>query len=350
MKQSALVIAAVALAASLASAGTISYTCDPTIDATTAGTCAYLNSTVAGYYSSSFTNANANIYIKMGTTGLGSSTSGFLNLINYSTYLADLTATASGDAIDTATLASLPGIESALYDGGQIEVTSALGAALGIPNSSLSGTTAGGASCQPGTSGCYNGIITVTTPANLSSESGGTQSLYWNQTGGSQPATAYDFYSVVEHETDELLGSASCITTSGSLADGCGGSNASAVDLFRYAGSGTPVFIDTTPGAYFSYNSGATNGAAGAAYNTLANGNDYADFATNCQHVQDAMGCLGTEFDITNDGGAEINILDAVGYNASAVSAAPEPGTMLLLSAGLALVLGIRTRLSEPRL
>ena len=59
-----------------------------------------------------------------------------------------------------------------------------------------------------------------------------------------------------------------------------------------------------------------TKGADGAIYNTVANGNDYADFASNCMFVQDGTGCLGgAGLDITNDGGAEINILDAVGYN-----------------------------------
>jgi hypothetical protein len=343
MNRFLLFLAAMTFGVSFASAGIITYTCDPTIDATMAGTCAYLNTVVAGNYNSTFTNANSNIYIQMGITSLGSSTSGFLNLIPYATYRADLAATARGNAVDATALASLPAMEPPLYSGGQIEVTSALGAALGISNSDLFGTTASGAICHPGTAGCYNGIITITTPANLSSATGGTQFLFWNQTGGSQPSNAYDFYTVVEHETDEVLGTSSCITTGGGvLADGCGTSNAAAVDLFRYSGSGSRVFISQTPGAYFSYDGGATNGAAGAAYNTLANGEDYADFATNCAHVQDATACLGTAFDITDDGGAEINILDAVGYN-TAVSATPEPATMVLLGAGLAF-LGVFSR------
>ncbi len=42
----------------MADAGTITYTCDPSV---AASTCAYLNTTVAGHYSSTFTNANANV-------------------------------------------------------------------------------------------------------------------------------------------------------------------------------------------------------------------------------------------------------------------------------------------------
>ena len=58
---------------------------------------------------------------------------------------------------------------------------------------------------------------------------------------------------------------------------------------------------------------------------------------TNCQHVQDETGCLGQSFDITNDGGPELAILDAIGFNQNAAST-PEPGTMTLLAAGLALL------------
>lgn len=335
LKEALRLVSGMVFGVALATAGNLTYTCDPTIDATQAGTCAYLNSTIAGQYGSTFTNANADIYIEQGITGLGESTSGFLNLVSYSTYLTALTAEGGPGAVRADAVASLPGSEPALYNGADIEITSALGNALGIGG--MVGTTAGGSPCfTPGSGGCYNGIIIVTTPANLSSETGGTQFLYWDQTGGSQPGDAYDFYTVVEHETDEVLGTSSCIDTGGGvLSDGCTDNTAAAVDLFRYQGAGTRVFESNTPGAYFSYDAGVTNGADGAVYNTLSNGDDYADFAGNCQHVQDATGCLGSEFNITNDGGAEINILDAVGYNLQQQGAVPEPGTMALFGLGL---------------
>jgi hypothetical protein len=337
-----------AFGAALASAGTVSYTCDTTINATPAGTCAYLNSTTAGLYSSTFSNANASIYIKMGITGLGSSTVGSYNDLSYSTYLSDLTATASADTVDVHALTALNSKDTAVYGTGIVVITSALGEALGVPNSSLAGTTASGVSCTIGTGGCYNGIITITTPANLFTDTG--QFLYWDQTGGIIGANAYDFYSIVEHETDEILGTSSCISTQGlSLTNPCnflGVGTPSAVDLFRYSATTGTLLPDsslsTTSGAYFSYNGGLTNGVPdGAVYNTLANGNDYADFAAYCQNVQDATGCLGS---IQNISGGEINILDAVGYNLNSGPETPEPGTMALFGAGFAALAVYRRR------
>jgi hypothetical protein len=341
-------LALVALGAGLPAFGGIQYTCDPTIDAAQAGTCAYLNSIVSGLYGSAFSNANANIYIQMGITGLGSSTTGFFNEISYSTYVTDLTANsvASGNSIQISALAALAANDAGQYGSGDVVITSALGSALGVPDAQLTGTTAGGSSCTIGTSNCYNGIITVTTPDNLFSESG--QALYWDQTGGTQPADAYDFYSVVEHETDEVLGTSSCITTqTAPLSNPCnflGNGTPSAVDLYRYAGAGNLVLdssLSTTPGAYFSYDGGVTNGADGAVYNTIDNGDDYADFLANMcgvgpYHVQDATGCPGSNPMINNDGGAEINILNAVGFDVNS-SAVPEPATFGLIGLGLAI-------------
>jgi len=306
----------------------LTYTCDPNIDAKVAGTCAILNSTIAGLYTSTFSNLNVNIYIQYGQTGLGQSTTGFDNQVTYTAYLAALTASAqaSGNAVQVAAVNALKTFDTAMYGNGMVDIPSALGTALGLTTPPLFGTNADGtAFCTtPGTANCYNGIIVITNNPNTR--------LYY-RTGGSEPPNAYDFYSTVEHETDEILGTASCIDTTGpTLADDCPGNPGvnipSAVDLYRYLSAGNPVLISGTPGAYFSYNGGQTNGANGNVYNTLTNGDDYADFVSTCQSkpsVQDAEACAGHDggVDITNDGGAEINILNAVGYKLNGQAATP---------------------------
>jgi hypothetical protein len=315
-----------------ATAAGISFTCDANFGTfAPAGTCAALNTTIAGLYSSTFSNANANIYIQFGTTGLGSSTQGFTNQISYGTYLAALIAENGPGSVRSSAIASLPSVEPALYGGASIDISNALGQALGI--SGLTGTTAGGAACSLGAADCYNGIITVTNDP-------GTPLFFRN---GVIASDAYDFYSVVEHEVNEVLGTSSCISTTGAaLANDCTGGAPAEVDLYRYNGAGNRVLIDPTPGAYFSYDGGVTNGAGGALYNTLANGDDYSDFISGCPlttRIQDGEACPGQSgLNITNDGGAEINILDAIGYNLKPTSAVPEPASIALLGASLAVL------------
>lgn len=302
-----------------------------------AGTCSYLNGTIASLYTDVFSNVNASIYIQYGSTGLGESETTDTQ-VPYETYLADLTGTSNGSAIDTAALASLAANDILPYGCDDVDIPTALGTALGITGQT--GTTASGASCRLGTGGCYNGIITITTDTSL---------LYYRSlSGGSITGSEYDFFSVVEHETDEVLGTASCIDTTGStLADGCGAATPSAVDLFRY-NAGVLVTTNSAigqaslpAGAYFSFNGGVTNGADGATYNTAADGLDYADFTQDCAFVQDATGCPGQSLDITSDGDAEIDILEAVGYQDP--PPVPEPSTIGLFAGGLA-VFGVAYR------
>ena len=87
------------LLASVPVFGNITYTCAANIDGgADPNACATLNSTVSGYYSSTFSNANAKIYITMGTTGLGSS-SQYFNFMSYSSYVAALTGNPNQDAL-----------------------------------------------------------------------------------------------------------------------------------------------------------------------------------------------------------------------------------------------------------
>ncbi len=287
----AIVAFTLASGATLASASGVTYTCNADVNAIEPGMCAELNSFVSGQYASLFSNANTSIYVEFNSgAGLGASTSGYFNEVSYSTYYDHLAAEASttGGPIMASAVLNLPPTERAIYGGGEVELTSALEEALGIgagvgttaPNPSDLTTLETGSACfTPGSNGCYNGILWLSTPANLP----GGQGYYFGTGSGSgagQSGNEYGVYSVVEHETDEILGTASCISTTNltSLVDDCGGTSPSAVDLDRYQSPGTPVLISETSGAYFSYNGGVTNGADGAIYNTLPNGNDYADF------------------------------------------------------------------------
>jgi hypothetical protein len=306
----------------------IVYTCDPNV---ATATCTYLNTTVAGWYNGTFTNANASIYILYGTTGLGSST-GYGNSITYGNYVAALNSNPNKSAIQTSALSALSTYDAGPYGSGNVGISGALGTTLGFAG--LTGITVSQAACTLPSAGCYDEIITITNDP-------GTP-LYYDNLGGAEPAGAYDFYTTVAHETDEVLGTSSCISTQGpSLSDGCGAGVPSVVDLFRYSSAGNLVLdssLSTTPGAYFSYNGGSTNGANGKAgtpkvYNTLNNGDDYADFLSSSpdcgtnQAVQDAEGCPGEDagLSILNDGGAEINILTTVGYQVPATSACTTP-------------------------
>jgi hypothetical protein len=302
----------------------IVYTCDPSV---ATATCNYLNTTVAGYYNDTFTNANANIYVQYGVTGLGSSTQ-YLNFVTYSQYVSAYGSIANKSAIQVSAQSAFSTYDATPYGSDYVEVTDALGTALGF--SGMTGITTTQGACTLGTSGCYNVLITVTNDPSIT--------LYYDNLDGAEPSGAYDFYAVVEHETDEALGTSSCVSTQNTslLGDGCdssapsGSGNPSAVDLFRYSSAGNLVLdssLSTTPGAYFSYNGGTSNGANGVAgtpkvYNTLANSEDYADYVSSSpdcgtdQAIQDAEGCPGEDAGLTilNDGGSEINILTAVGY------------------------------------
>ncbi len=358
-----IVAIALTLGLSGANASSLTFTCDTASsvvnpDTYASGTCAYLNSTIANLYTSTFTNLNANIYVEQSTTAaLGSSNSGYVSVLSYSNYLFHLTSSAGTNAIDTAAIAAMNAIDTPVYNAGaasNVVVPTALASALGITH--LTGTTATGLACSIGRAGCYNGIIYISTPDNLASGSpdpNNPQTLYWRQNGGTIGQNSYDYYTIVEHETNEILGTTSCmstVSTTLALQNACaliGPSTVTAVDLFRYNGAGVLAvssnYLGQTSapnGAYFSYDGGVTNGAAGAVYNTASNGLDYADFIPTCTFIQDASGCLGQSVDITNDGGAEINILDAIGYNTingntSNVSSTPEPGTLVLFGAGL---------------
>lgn len=349
LKNTLKLAAALVLASAIpAFAGDIAYVCDPSV---AVATCNYLNTVVANQYATTFTNASADIYIQYGTTGLASTTA-YPNDETYTAYVAALTANSNMSAVQTSALAALNTYALTPYGSGNVELSAALATNLGFTG--LTGIEADGStSCLIGASGCYDAVVTVTNDP-------GTP-LYYDNLGGSEASDEYDFYATVEHETDEVLGTSSCISTqAASLSDGCDGYGAgtpSAVDLFRYSSAGNLVLdssLSTTAGAYFSYNGGVTNGANGFLYNTLSNGDDYGDFVNACPagpfSIQDAEGCPGNDAgqNILNDGGAEINLLNAVGYDLPLTSTTPEPGTIVLLASGIGALLELKRRRRRP--
>ncbi len=336
-----------ALGVTLPARAGITYTCDASFNAfAPVGTCDAMNgSSIAGVYSSILSNATAKIYVDFSGSGLAGSNAA-LNSVSYTDYLTALAGHEAG-VNDVTAVNSLAGTEPSLYGDRDLAITSALATALGF--SASAGMDATGASCNLSDSGCYNGIITFGASANP---------IYFPLSPGDPTSAGWDFFMLAEHETDEILGTISCIGTDPNntalAADQCVDSNLNtylaAADLFRYSAPATLSFLNNTSGgpAYFSIDGGATNVAS---YLNSPNAGDFGDWAAGCSpaRVQNASACQSTNADISNDGGAEIFVLDAIGFNLNSQTT-PEPGTWSLIGASLAvLAFACRRRLAAGR-
>jgi hypothetical protein len=290
-----------------AAQSSLAYVCDSTVINASSAACTTLNTTIAALYTNTFQDVNARIYVKLGATTLGQS-SYVLNLATYTSFRAALI-TDKTDADDSAATSTLPA--SNPLNTGMVGLTNANARALpslGVnPNTGF--LSDGNTFCTIGTTGCYDGVITV------SSADASSGKLYFRS--GSIAGGQFDFYTVVEHETDEILGTASCSFPRCSFS---GTEGIAPPDLFRYQSNGTRSFA---AGNDNSCNSNTTGNACFSIdgvhmlqqYNNLSNGGDAGDWAGTCGNVlvQDAALCAGVA-NVDISPAAEIRVLDVIGY------------------------------------
>jgi hypothetical protein len=291
------------LSAQAAAPSGITYTCDPSINALP-GVCNTLNTTIAGLYASTFTNANANIYIQFGTTGLGKSLA-FGYGLTYTTYRNALQNTLAGANDLLAFSASVP-VTNPIDSTYTVEMTIPLLRVLGF--TPTVGANPDGTSCQLTASDCYDGIITI------SSAMQAAGNLYYRS--GSIALNQYDFFSVVEHETDEILGTRSCVSQCSSN----GSTRIAPADLYRYQSNGARGYAPGNNASCASPNVGNACFSIDGVhmlqqYNNVSGQGDFGDWVPTCPNmrVQNAAACPGVAgVDISPT--AEIEALDVVGY------------------------------------
>ncbi len=155
------------------------------------------------------------------------------------------------------------------------------------------------------------------------------------------------FLGVIQHEVNEVLGTAS------SLPNGTGGATLPITiapsDLFRYTSAGARSFTlnngnDSANKAFFRLSSGGANLQE---WNNLPNGGDYGDWAANGSFPaapQDQAGDSNT-FTSMAVSTAELSLLDAIGYSVVAVPEPVETATFTAVAlAGLMIWRRQRTR------
>lgn len=261
-----------------------------------------INQTIGMYESVITTPVTVKIDYSEMSSGLGQSST-YYGVITYSQYLAALAAHSSGDAVDTAALASLPaGPNNPVNGSTNVDVTTATLRALG-----------------------FNAVVATDSTISINTS-------ITNYTGSTYNPSYYDLVSVIEHETDEALGLGS------NLDNGVTTGDIRPEDLFRYSATGARSYsLSTSVSSYLSVNSGVTDLIS---FNQSGppGGADYGDWAGSATpHVQDAYGTPGAT---PVWGVNEQTALDAIGYNfvSQTTTATPEPGTFWLLSLGVGAV------------
>ena len=289
----------------------------------------------AGVISSLYTNAGVVriVFSQAAGSFLGESQSASYGL-SYANYTADLTSTSKsepGNVILSSAVANLasgnkPGT------GGSVIMTStdgriALGVARDTPCFSSNSTYVSGCN-QP-----YDGVVTISTS-------------YALNYGSTAVAGQYSAVDIVEHEVNEILGGGGQGSVLNAIADNIAAyqNDVGVLDLYRYLAPGVSSFSTAgSASGYFSIDGGQTNIVF---FNQNSSG-DYGDFNTsdNVQSAFSGPGILAT-YDTTSP---EFAMLESIGY-----AGVPEPGSLSLVSVGLASLGWLRRRdadrnLARPR-
>jgi hypothetical protein len=261
-----------------------------------------INSAIAVYESTLADPIDVHISFFEISSGLGASDS-FFNTISYSAYRTALAADAK-DANDITAVSTLP-VQAANPVNGNLDVN--------VTTANLRALGLSGAAPVDGN------VFLNTSIMNLSRT-------------GSPDSNKYDLMAVVSHEIDEVLGFGSALNGS-SNGDAAPTGPVSPEDLFRYSAPNTRGFdTGANSTAYFSIDSGTTNLAG---FNQTQGG-DFSDWDGASLRVQNAFGTPGAQPNL----GIELTALDIIGYDL----VVPEPGTMVLLGAGLAMAVVVKRR------